>query len=198
MVKIYLARHGETAWNRDGRYQGALDSSLTERGIEQAHCVGKIVAKHAGDISVAYVSPLGRALQTYAVVASHLEPICAHHDDRLREVSAGSWDGLSLDEIDAEWPGMLDGSTQFDWYFRSPDGESYSAAMARARAWLAQVEGTVLVVSHGLFGRLIRGAYLGLSRDEALGLPVSQDVVWVLITDPLERWRRTYSELRSS
>ncbi len=160
MAKIYLVRHGETAWNRDGRYQGALDSQLTERGIEQAHRIGKILAKHAADLGAAYASPLGRARQTHAIIASYLEPLPVHYDD--------------------QWPGGLDGSTQFDWYFRSPDGESHHAAQTRAWDWLSHVDGVVLAVSHGLFGRLIRGIYLGLPPDGALSLPVQQDVVWVL------------------
>ncbi|HTM95522.1 MAG TPA: histidine phosphatase family protein [Croceibacterium sp.] len=180
MTKIYLVRHGETEWNRDGRYQGALDSPLTERGIEQAGRIGMCIAAHPQDWSAVYVSPLGRARQTHALVAAHLGSTPVRYDDRLCEVSAGSWDGLSLEELDAEWPAMLDGSSQFDWYFRSPDGESYDAAMTRVSDWLADVDGTVLAVSHGLVGRLIRGAYLGLPREEVLQLPVPQDIVWVL------------------
>jgi probable phosphoglycerate mutase len=180
MAKIYLVRHGETEWNRDGRYQGMLDSPLTGRGIEQAQRIGEILAQYAGELAVAHVSPLGRARQTYAAIAPCLGPLSARYDERLREVTTGSWDGLSLDEIDAEWPGALDGSTRFDWYFRSPDGESRLEAMTRVESWLAEVEGTILVVTHGLLSRLIRGAYLGLPHDEALSLPVPQDVVWVL------------------
>ncbi|MFN3510860.1 MAG: histidine phosphatase family protein, partial [Tsuneonella troitsensis] len=102
------------------------------------------------------------------------------YDGRLAEVSMGSWDGLTQFEIDMEWPGMLDGSSAFDWYFRSPDGESYAAALQRVRDWLDEVEGKVIAVSHGLIGRIIRGAYLDLSIEEALMLPVPQDVIWRL------------------
>ena len=61
-----------------------------------------------------------------------------------------------------------------------PDGEAYDTAIARVRSWLDAVDGRVVAVSHGLVGRLIRGAYLGLPREEALVLPVPQDVVWHL------------------
>lgn len=178
--KIYLVRHGETEWNCDGRYQGARDSPLTARGIEQAGRIGAFLAGHAEHPDAVHVSPLGRARQTHAIIAAYFGPTSVRYDHRLREVSAGSWDGLSLEDIDAQWPSVLEGAGQFDWYFRSPDGESYDAAMMRVGDWLADVSGTVLAVSHGLVGRLIRGAYLGLPRDEALKLPVPQDIIWVL------------------
>jgi probable phosphoglycerate mutase len=89
-------------------------------------------------------------------------------------------------DIDAQWPGRLDGTTPFDWYFRSPDGESYDVAMARVTQWLNSLQGVVLAVSHGLAGRLIRGAYLGLTKDHALGLPVPQNVIWRLANGRVE------------
>ncbi len=52
--------------------------------------------------------------------------------------------------------------------------------MARVNQWLDSLQGVVLAVSHGLIGRLIRGAYLNLNKDHALGLPVPQDVIWRL------------------
>jgi probable phosphoglycerate mutase len=76
--------------------------------------------------------------------------------------------------------GVASGSTPFNWFFRSPDGESYDLAVQRARNWLDDAQGVVVAVSHGLIGRIIRGAYLGLPKTEALGLPVSQDTVWRL------------------
>jgi len=91
------------------------------------------------------------------------------------EVSIGSWDGLTRFEIDNEFPGSLDGSDAFDWYFRSPDGESFDTACARAKGWIAAVGGPTVAVSHGLFGRLIRGVYAGMSKREMLELPVPQD-----------------------
>jgi broad specificity phosphatase PhoE len=58
-------------------------------------------------------------------------------------------------------------------------------------AWLAEVQGTVVAVSHGLTERLIRGAYLGLHRREDLSLPVPQDIVWQLADGRIEALRAT-------
>jgi len=89
-------------------------------------------------------------------------------------------------DIDAQWPGLLDGSSPFDWFFRSPDGEIYDAAFQRAESWLDERRGVTVAVSHGLTSRIIRGAYGGLSETEALSLPVPQDVIWKLSSGRIE------------
>lgn len=186
MNEIYLIRHGETEWNAQGRFQGKLDSALTDTGVQQAAAIGRCLA--ALDISVdAFVSsPLGRTRQTAAIIAGSAHLPAAQCDDRLAEVSLGSWDGLTHIDIDAQWPGLLDGSTPFDWFFRSPDGESYDSALKRAECWLEERRGVTVAVSHGLISRIIRGASSGLSETDALGLPVPQDVIWKLSNGLIE------------
>ena len=98
----------------------------------------------------------------------------------------GSWDGLTHIDIDAQWPGLLDGSTPFDWFFRSPDGETYDSAFRRAECRLEERQGVTVAVSHGLISRIIRGAYSGLSETDALSLPVPQDVIWRLSNGRIE------------
>lgn len=174
---IYLLRHGETHWNTQGRFQGQKDSPLTERGIAQADAVADLLRRTVGDDISAFafrVSPLGRTMETAARLQRGL-PLNIELDDALIEVTTGSWDGLTQFEIGTEYPGLLDGADAFDWYFRSPYGESFDAACTRARNWLAAIDRPTIAVSHGLFSRIIRGVHLGLSRDEMLALPVPQD-----------------------
>jgi probable phosphoglycerate mutase len=174
---IYLLRHGETVWNTLGRFQGQKDSPLTMQGIEQADFVAKVLHRELAEDLHSFemqVSPLGRARET-ANRIQHLLPIVAVEDARLAEVTVGSWDGMTKFEIDAEYPGALDGSDIFDWYFRSPDGESFDEACERAKAWINNVQCPTVAISHGLFGRLVRGVYAGLSKREMLQLPVPQD-----------------------
>ena len=181
-AEVFLVRHGETAWNAEGRFQGQLDSPLTPHGREQAIQNGKLLAAAlAGRGAVAmHVSPLGRAQQTAAIVRALGTFVNSVDEPRIQEVTTGTWDGLTHDDIEAGWPGLLDGATAFDWYFRAPDGEAYEATVMRVRFWLNGLDGRVVAVSHGLLGRLIRGTSHGLSRAEALVLPVPQDVVWRL------------------
>ena len=184
--EIYLVRHGETEWNAAGRFQGKLDSRLTKRGLAQAEAYGRQLAAVAADIDALVASPLGRVRETTAIIKSFGEFPEAQWEPRIAEISIGSWDGLTHVDIDAQWPGRLKETTPFDWFFRSPDGESYDAAMARVDQWLGGLQGTVLAVSHGLIGRLIRATYHTLSKDDALGLPVPQNVLWRLARGQVE------------
>lgn len=177
-AEIFLVRHGETEWNAAGRFQGRLDSPLTARGVAQAEACGRRLSMIATDVDAIFASPLGRTRQTASIIKGVADLPETRWDSRLAEVSVGSWDGLTHIDLDAQWPGLLDGATPFDWFFRSPDGESYDAAADRARRWLDDVQGVVIAVSHGLIGRIIRGAYTGLVKDDALALPVSQNVIW--------------------
>jgi probable phosphoglycerate mutase len=186
MNDIYLIRHGETEWNAQGRFQGRLDSALTNTGVKQAEAIGSRLAGLELSFDAFITSPLGRTRQTAAIIAGLAGLPAVQCDDRLAEVSLGSWDGLTDIDIDAQWPGLLDGSTQFDWFFRSPDGESYDAVFQRAECWLRERQGVTVAVSHGLISRLIRGAYIGLPKTEALNLPVPQDVIWRLSNGRIE------------
>ena len=179
-AEIYLLRHGETEWNATGRFQGRLDSPLTTRGVAQAEKFAQRLAPWAATFSAFAVSPLGRARQTSSIIRSAGSFPPEQIDERLAEVSIGSWDGLTHVDIDACWPGLLDGATSFDWYFRSPNGENYADAAARARDWLDDLTGKVVAITHGLMSRIIRGTYLGLSKDDTLHLPVTQDAIWYL------------------
>ena len=184
---LYLVRHGETVWNAAGRYQGAKDSRLTPKGRAQASATGRLVRSLvAEDIPLpAAVSPLGRAQETATLIAQEV-PILVCTEPRISEVSIGSWDGLTDFEIEAEYPGSLSGATPYDWFFRSPDGEPLDAVVARVSAWLAGANGPLLIISHGLTGRIIRGLYLGLSAREMLALPVPHDGVFVLAQGAVE------------
>ncbi|CUX51954.1 histidine phosphatase family protein [Agrobacterium fabrum] len=174
---IYLLRHGETLWNSLGRFQGQLDSPLTPRGVEQADQVARLfrdALNKDNQLFQMQISPLGRVRQTAERVQAKL-PLPYIEDDRLVEVTTGSWDGLTRFEIDNEFPGHLDGSTAFDWYFRAPDGESFDDACKRATSWILDVRHPTIAISHGLFGRILRGVFLGLLKQEILELPVPQD-----------------------
>ena len=185
--EIYLVRHGQTEWNAEGRYQGAFDSPLTALGREQARALGRRLAERRRLPPVdLHVSPQGRARETADIILGEVSCRSTIVEPRLREVSLGSWDGLTDFDIDALAPGALDGANRFDWFFRSPDGESYEATAGRARQWLNDVNGVIVAVSHGLFSRFIRSAYLELDRAATLRLPVEQGVVWRLIGGDVE------------
>ena len=185
-MTILLVRHGETEWNLARRYQGWSDSPLTPRGIAQAEAIGRRLRGLPEAAAAAIVaSPIGRARRTAEIIGECLGRTAPPRlDDRLREISLGSWDGLDRREIRAR---MADRFEDFEWYFRTPDGETYEGFSGRLAAWLAEPrDGPVIVVAHGVVTRVLRGLYAGLHRAEALSLPVPQDRIFRLAGGTIE------------
>ena len=95
-MKLLLARHGQTEWNADRRFQGHTDTALSERGRAQAHALGRALRGHR--VSAAYVSPMRRAVETAEIALADagipFTPI-----EALRELSLGAWEGCTVDEI---------------------------------------------------------------------------------------------------
>ena len=187
---ILLVRHGETEWNLQRRYQGRSDSPLTATGVAQAHAIGQLLGALPETQSARIISsPLGRAQATAKIIRQHFAAAPElRFDDRLRELSLGSWDGLTYSDIAASCPGVFDGGGRYDWYFRSPDGERYCAFAARLGEWLQEQDAAhaLVVVTHGIVTRLLRGLYAHLPRDSALTLPVPQDKVFRLSNGTIE------------
>jgi len=188
---ILLVRHGETEWNRQRRYQGRSDSPLTERGIAQAQSIGRLLGVLLPDTASANIvsSPLGRAWCTAKIIREHLPGLPELRvDDRLRELSLGSRDGLTYREIATRSPGVFDGDGRHEWYFRAPCGERYETLSARLDEWLcaAAEAGPLIVVTHGVVSRVLRGLYAKLSREAALILPVPQDRIFRLAGGKIE------------
>jgi broad specificity phosphatase PhoE len=179
-VRILLARHGETVFNVEGRWQGQSDSPLTERGLAQARELARALADEP--IAAIYSSDLGRALHTAREVAAvHTRPVTA--DRRLREIDTGAWTGKSRAEITAEFPGGLEAWATRPAGMRLPRGETLAEAQARALSFFAErmpahagqtlAEGTpgyagqtVVVISHGAVGQAILISAMGGTLDD--------------------------------
>jgi broad specificity phosphatase PhoE len=146
---ILLARHGETDWNRDNRFQGHADEPLNETGREQARALA--VALEGERLTAVYTSPLLRARETAEIVAAAFG-LAPRTDPRLMEVDVGSWSGLTRDEIAVgfpeayeRWRGGLHG-----W----EGGETYEELAVRVLDALRDIAAAhageaVLVVGHG-------------------------------------------------
>ncbi|EME68776.1 fructose-2,6-bisphosphatase [Paramagnetospirillum caucaseum] len=193
MPTIILVRHGETRWNREGRVQGHGDSPLTPKGAAQARAYGQRMREILGERDQWRVvsSPLGRCAQTTGILCevAGLDFRSVIFDGRLREVHTGDWSGLPKAELAARHPGMLEGEGLDHWVFRCPGGESHGALAARLADWLAGlVPGEKLVVvSHGIAGRVLRGLYLGGDPDQALRGDSPQDALFLMAKGCIER-----------
>jgi broad specificity phosphatase PhoE len=166
VTTILLARHGETDWNREGRFQGWADPPLNRTGLDQA--VELSVRLMADELAAVYSSPLRRALETAEVVAaSHgLEPVTV---DALREVDVGSWSGLTRAEIEQRFPDEYARWLEYEQGWQ--DGETYEAMAERVVAALLELaaanDGTrVLAVTHGGPIRAATAAADGVSYTE--------------------------------
>lgn len=189
---IYLVRHGETEWNVERRMQGRKESRLTPRGQRQAAAVAGLVADFVARDPPApwrlVSSPLGRARETAAAIAQRLG-VQVEIDERLAEIAFGEWEGRLRDEVAPKHPELF---ASRDWLVSPPGGESFEEVWARAAGWLGdqppEPERRVIAVSHGVTGRLIRGAYAGLSRHETLMQEVPQDAVYRLMNGQVDRF----------
>lgn len=167
MTTILLARHGETDWNRDGRWQGQLDQPLNPLGLAQADALGAHVATLS--IDALYSSDLARARQTAASIERATE-LTAIEDADLREVDVGELGGCNREQArqrDPAWyKRWLDGAVEG---YRG--GETYAELHERSvRAFRRVLEacggGTALIVCHGGNIRAIVSEIVGLGADE--------------------------------
>ena len=146
---IWLARHGETDANAEGRVQGTIDPPLNERGREQAHELARRVAPLG--LRALYTSQLRRACETAEIVGEELglEP---RVDARFAESWRGEWEGRLVADIKAEDPDAWAGSLAVEPDFRFPGGESLEEHAARVEAGLADAARgplPALVICHG-------------------------------------------------
>lgn len=167
-MNVLLCRHGETPWNREGRYQGHTDIPLAESGEGQARALGKRLADVKIDRAVA--SPLIRARKTAELILGASRASMLSFDPGLKEISHGGWEGMLVSEIAASHPELLDA-----WKHKptatlpaGPNAESLQVVLDRAWVALAAatkglgMNDTVLVVAHDAVNRVLLCKVLGL------------------------------------
>jgi len=153
---LLIIRHGESEWNLEHRWQGWLDSPLTELGERQARHRAESLAESRFAPAVVFSSDLGRARRTAEIIAERLTAPTAT-DKGFRERCGGDWEGCTIAEIEARWPEQLAAMRAGD---RSlpPGTEEDGVVFARFDAALARaVDAGVpcLVVTHGGALRLV-------------------------------------------
>jgi broad specificity phosphatase PhoE len=153
-MSVYLARHGQTAYNLERRFQGQMQVPLDQTGTAQAHDLAERAS--AIDFVALWSSPLLRARETAEIVAARIGlPI--RQDARLMETDAGDWTDRSFAEIQAQTPELFDGFLKGDPGFAFPGGESFAAQGERVGAAIAEIEQgdmPALVVCHGVVIRI--------------------------------------------
>ncbi|MFE4874986.1 histidine phosphatase family protein [Streptomyces sp. NPDC056682] len=189
--RIVLWRHGQTAWNLERRFQGSTDIELTETGLGQAHRAARLLAALRPDAIVS--SDLQRAAATAAELAA-VTGLPVEHDSGLRETFAGAWQGLTHEEIVAQY-----GEQYAAWKRGEPvrrgGGELETEVADRAAPVVLRHAdklpdgGTLVVVSHGGTIRTTIGRLLGLEAHHWEGLGGLTNCCWSVLGEGARGWR---------
>jgi broad specificity phosphatase PhoE len=188
---MWLVRHGETAWARDGRHTGRTDIPLTDVGRAQAIAVGRRLAGE--QFGTVLSSPLSRALET-ARLAGFGDRV--ELSDDLMEWDYGADEGRTTPAIRRERPGWS------IWVAGPEDGETAASVAARADRVIARVRrghGDVLCFSHGHLLRVLAVRWLGLEAVDgrlfALSTATISVLGWERDTAVIERWNEPSQDL---
>ena len=188
--RLLVWRHGRTAWNAGGRFQGQLDPPLDDEGRAQAaRTAPHLAALLHGEDAVVVSSDLHRALDTAAALAPLLG-VPVQVDGRLREHGLGTWEGLTRDEVAEQHPGQY-----ADWLAGRPvpgrGGEAQADVVARALAAVADLPpaGVAVLVTHGgTAGRLVE-ALLGLGPEHRRVFGPLGNCHWSELSFQASGWR---------
>ena len=152
MKTLYIVRHGETDWNKMGKYQGITDIPLNENGLNQAKACGNALKDVTFDRILS--SDLSRALVTAETIRGD-RTTSITVDKRLRELNFGDWEAMLFSDIEARWPGLIDEMYLRPHLVKVPNGESFKDLQDRAWAGLEEFlnvndeEEILLIACHG-------------------------------------------------
>jgi broad specificity phosphatase PhoE len=188
-TRLLLARHGETDWNREGRWQGQKNVPLSNRGREQALTLANRLKSE--QLAAVYSSALQRAIATAQEIAiRHKLNVC--RDERLNEIDLGEWEGLPHKDIVAKYPQLLQAWERDPFSVQPPNGEGIAQLERRVLAAVREIAlaypgETVCLIGHKMTNGIIRCHYLGLPLNEALRT-VPDHAVYEAIEIPHPQW----------
>ncbi|MCX6825370.1 MAG: histidine phosphatase family protein [candidate division SR1 bacterium] len=173
MIKIYLARHGQDKDNEMGILNGHRDMPLTEIGLDQAKQVAQKIKDSKIHFDKIYSSPLQRAYQTAKIISDYLQVDAPEKNELLIERDFGIMTGKpTKDSKKLCSPDII--QAELITYFLSPEGaETFPQLIIRAKKLLDFIKSkhdgqSILMVTHGDFGKMIYAAYYNLDWQEVL------------------------------
>ena len=182
MIKIYIARHGETTWNVEGRIQGRSDPGLSPKGHQQSLALLEQLKNQS--LSAIYTSNLQRSILTAQPIAHHFGlPI--HQESDLDEIAFGVLEGRNLYQFDEvtknEWERFKD--DRFNYHI--PGAENYTDVANRIKPFIDRTlrnhEGEeVLVVGHRVVNRLLIGMLMEYPLEWVLKIEQTHDCLYLI------------------
>ncbi|GAC1363733.1 MAG: histidine phosphatase family protein [Herpetosiphon sp.] len=182
-VRLILVRHGESEMNRSTRYQGQIDSKLSDLGIRQAEALGQRLATE--HIDVIYTSPLQRAKRTAEAIAKFHPQVPFREDSALFEIHHGDWQGLLATEVRERYAEGLEEWRMYPTRAQMPNGESFSNILKRTLNFRERVaqehpDGTILVSTHDVVVKILIADALGMPMDRMNRIWVTNASISVL------------------
>jgi phosphoserine phosphatase len=167
-MRLILVRHGESEWNRSGRYQGQEDAPLSELGLRQADALGNRLQHER--IDAIYASPLQRARLTGEAIARFHPTVPFMEDRALLEIHHGEWQGLLAEEVRERYPELLEEWRTYPTRCQMPGGESFSNILKRTLNMRERVsrehgDGTVIFSTHDVVIKILIADALGMHMD---------------------------------
>jgi probable phosphoglycerate mutase len=189
--RLFLVRHGETDWNREGRLQGSKDIPLNELGREQAaEAAGRLRNLVQGYEGLDFVaSPMERARETMEILRYRLglPPKGYRIDERLRELTFGAWEGFTWREVRKSERELALARERDKWGFVPPEGESYRMLAERIRPVLEGLTGETVMVSHGGVARAVLALVGAVAPGEAAMVDIWQGKI-LMVSDGRVSW----------
>lgn len=183
MVRLFIARHGETKWNIENRLQGWNDSPLTEKGIRHAELLGKrLKDTHFQSI---YVSSSGRALQTARIVLREREQQMIVHDD-LREIYLGNWEGKTFSQLEEKYPVQFPAFINRTIHYQPDNGEDFASLQKRVKTAIEQIvsdhhSGNIFIITHSVCIEVLLAHFKKLPLEQLGTLPVIKDTSLTIV-----------------
>ncbi|WP_332687099.1 histidine phosphatase family protein [Bosea sp. (in: a-proteobacteria)] len=182
--RLFLVRHGETDWNREGRLQGGQDIPLNALGRMQAEEVAdRLRALTPAFATSDYVaSPMQRARETMKILRRELAlpPEEFRVEDSLRELTFGEWEGFTWREIRKSERELAQMRERDKWGFVPPGGESYRMLAERIRPALEAMAPDTVMVSHGGVARAVLALIGAVDPGEAARIEIWQGKILVV------------------
>lgn len=167
---LIIWRHGETDHNASGIWQGQLDTALSDKGREQALTAASALATYSPSVIVS--SDLQRAADTARSLASRVG-LQVRYDERLREIHAGLWQGMTAGDVAEQFPVEQAALLAGEDIQRGVHGESLGQVAERTRAAADELLADLapgdcaVIATHGVAGRTVVASLVGLDQHTA-------------------------------